>query len=170
MSSLLELTQEAQRLTQTLIEADGELDYSLELALTTTANELALKIDKYYYFLKHLEMQEQYYKDLEDQAKRAKQLMQKGQENLKSRLMAAMVNGSTTELVGEAHRFKLQASKPRLVIDTEAHSLPEKYRIVETITRVNKEAIRTDLEDGIEVLNCRLEPSVHVRHYLNTKG
>lgn len=170
MSSLTSLANQVSQLTKLLIESGGEITKDMELAFDENTKSLSEKVDKYYYLLKHLEKQEEYFKELELEAKQARTTLSNARDALKDRLVNTCHTLSTTELVGNSYRFKLQSAKSRLVITKPAHDFDEKYQIVETVYQVNKDLIRQDVESGLEVDGCSLEESKFIKSYINTKG
>ena len=74
-----------------------------------------------------------------------------------------MTEMNITELSGEDVRFKLSRTQPSLEIF--ADLIPEEYKYQVISQEIDKEKIKKDLKEGIEILGAELKENVALRRY-----
>jgi hypothetical protein len=79
-----------------------------------------------------------------------------------------MVELDKDELKGENYRFKLSNTKAALEYDESV--LPDKYKIQTIVESVDKEMLRLDLENGLDVEGAFLKNSKVLRKYISKAG
>lgn len=162
---LTELVQLSNEVRLALVEANGEINDETCKALLVLEDSLPRKAEGYFYLVKDLESQAEQYKERAEEFKRNAKACENYAEGLKERLKLACITMGVDELKGFEHRWKLQASKPSVIIDDET-KIPGKYKTVVTTYKVDKDKIKADIEAQIEVEGCHLEKNSHVRAYL----
>lgn len=166
MNTLRDLIQNAARLTDALIESNGEISLELEQALAI--NELLpAKIDNYRATIDQLDMQEEFFrKRAAENAKIAKGFATVT-ERLKTNLKLALKTLEVTELEGNEYKYKISKMAPKLVIDESL--LSAAYLMAETKMIPDKEKIKQDLELGLEVSGAKFEEVNALRSYPTKK-
>lgn len=162
------LLKEAHAIEELLIETEGEMNPILSEWMTINDQNMVTKIDSYKYVFDKLESGCEFFKKKEEEMRRARKSYENYIQRLKEHLKFTMESLTVSELRGNNYRFKLQRSKPIVVILNES-VLSAKY-IREKITlEVDKKAIKEDFDKGIEVVGATLEESVSLRSYVNKK-
>lgn len=167
-NSLVSIVREVATLETLLIESGGELTPEIESMLTVKEVNLPEKVDNYEAMLDRLESIEGLYKERAKMFSTAAKSLGNAQDTLKERLKFAMKELGVTELMGHDIRFKLSATKPRLVIDDEK-LVPKDYKVEVVTTEVQKDKLAEDLKIG-SVAGAHLEESFSLRKYVNKKG
>lgn len=167
--SLLQITSEVNQLEQMLIEGGGEITETIESMLAIRDISLPEKVDSYSFVLQRLESNAQFYKERAAMFQNAAKTIENAQKSLKDRLKIAMHELQVTELAGNEVKYKLTASKPKLVIE-DVEMIPLKYKREVISTEIDKEKIEQDLRENIEVIGAKLEPVFALRQSVNTKG
>ena len=167
-NSLVAIVREVATLETLLIESGGELTPEIEAMLTVKEVNLPEKVDGYEAIMDRLDSLEGMYKERAKMFSTAAKSLGMAQDALKERLKFAMKELGVTELMGNDIRFKLSASKPRLVIEDEK-LVPKEYKQETVMIEVKKDLLTEDLKIG-SVPGARLEESVSLRKYVNKKG
>lgn len=169
--SLITMVSEFGAIEQQILENDGMLTPEMERALDLTQGEIKEKVDRYYLFTKSLEAKSTYFKDMENQWKRARQAMENLADGLKNRMKLAMKMKGTTEMEGINFRYILSSGKSKLMIEDESQ-VPETYWKTRTIEEryLDKEALEADILLGASIPGVRVEPVQQLRSYVTTVG
>lgn len=167
--SLVELADEARRLSEYLIRSQGEVTPEVEEALAIQGENLPRKIDSYKYVLDDLEAARATWKARKDEAAREEKKYANVIERLKERIRIAMRLLETNELNGQMYRFKLSKSASRLVISDETLIPNEYMQFVQTV-EPNKEKIKEYLAGGELIPGCELVSDGALRIYTQSEG
>lgn len=150
---------------QILVEKNGEIDEETELMILETSNKLQNKADTYKFVIDDMTSESEVWKKRSDEFLRISKSFKTCVERMKGSLEFACKALDTTELQGSDYYWKLQSSKPSIVIEDET-KVPGKYKeIVQTIN-INKDLILADLKAGIVIDGIKLEQNQHIRCYL----
>jgi len=167
MSNLYSLTQEAKELYKQLTDVDDETGELLnpdifDLIVKNNA-EIEAKADGYAAIKKMLDGEISL---LDTEIKRL-QAIKAQRVNSKDRLMKslqdAMVVLQRAEIVSPLNKFKIckNGGKAKLTID-DGVEIPQEY--MKIIYEADTEKIRNDLEQGIEIIGCKIEErGTHLR-------
>ncbi len=162
--SLISLVEEASQLERALIESNGEITPEIEALLQTTEIHLPEKVDNYAMLMDRMDTVAAFYKAKAEAylrlAKSAGQVADRCSYNIKTAMQAL----NTQEILGVDVRFKLTNSNPACVIEDET-LLDASYKILETVTKINKKQIAEDLKLGVPVPGARLEQGQSLRRY-----
>ncbi len=151
-----------------LVELSGELSPELEAQLATLEISLPAKVDSYAYLMDRLEAEAGFWKARAESNALVMKACLAAQKRLKENLKFAMQEQKSDEIKGNDIRFKLQNSKPSLIID-EA-TIDPAYTFQHVETRIDKKKIEEDLKIGVPVKGAALEPSFSLRVYANRKA
>jgi uncharacterized protein YukE len=155
MSTLFELSQEANRLEELLLESGGELTPEFETWLEQINTQLEQKADSYAHVLDKLEANIALLRQNAKQYTDAARSLENAQTRIKDRIKDALEAMGKSKLSGNRKTFTLSNSSPRLVVnETE---LDQAYVIVQTQYLPDKERIKADLKEGKEIQGARLE-------------
>lgn len=154
-------------LNQLIAESGGEINSIIENWLTEVETSLSTKVDHYKFIQDQLDVQMESLKTEAAQLSSAAKTLERIKENLKDRIKFTMRKLDVAELKGTKYRYKLSASKPRLVIDAE--KIPDALKIVVTEKVPDKERIRILMETGETVPGAQFEQGYTLNTYV-TKG
>lgn len=167
--TLRELVSISGAIEDALILSGGEITPELEQALAVKDMQLPEKVDGYSLVMDRMASVSEFYAEKAELFNRlsgaAKSVVSKCKDNLKF----AMTEMSVTELVGNDYKFKLQNS-PAAVEMLDETKIPDSYKIVKTVTSVDKKKILEDLKIGVPVDGAELRQGTHVRSYANNKA
>lgn len=166
--SLILMTQEIIELERALLENDGVLPPEMEERFNLTTGTLASKVDNYKYVMAAMDARSVYFKDLENQAKAARQIFDNTKDRLKDLLKWSMHSLDVRELLGHDWRFVLSGSKNRLVID-ETKLPPKYFKEVKSLVP-DKDLIEGDMALGTIIDGVTTEPVEQLRSYVNNAG
>jgi hypothetical protein len=164
--TLIDLTNDLKAILREVEDNGGEITAEIEEKLNSLNLSVSQKIDAYYIVNQHLEARSEFFKRLEDQAKKARKSIETHQDSLKSRITKSMLELGQKELSGDSVRYVMTPCKPKLVIDDES-KLPGEYTMVVTTTEPDKEKIKQTLELFGDVPGARLEGGFSLRTYMN---
>lgn len=164
--SLVRLTNEFSQLDQTLIESGGEISPEIESRFELASGAITEKIDNYKLYMDHLELRSAWFMSIADQAYAAANSFTNQIKRMKSNLKTAAKLLGTSDLNGNAYRFKISKLKPKLIVEP-IELVPAKYLKEVVKVEIDKDLIIKDLEAGIDVPGCRLEENYSVRQYIN---
>lgn len=161
--SLPMLIEQAEALTNQILQTDGELTPELESALALNGLELREKLDSYGYVLDGLKLRKDYALDRLKQWDKIASNCETAIENIKSRMKLALERLDIPEVHGGEYSFRLQANPPSVIVDDEA-KVPEEFKSTEVkvITKVDKKAILDALKDGRDVPGAHAERSTRL--------
>tara|TARA_R110001606_G_scaffold171936_1_gene317971 strand:- start:5936 stop:6427 length:492 start_codon:yes stop_codon:yes gene_type:complete len=154
MSSLFEISEIMDQITNHLIDTGGELTEEVEELLIITQEELKSKSSDYAYMIHSLE----YDNTIVDQEiKRLNQIKKTRQnviQRLKMTLSAALIRFEVDEIKTPTLKINFRRSQTLEILSID--SIDKKYH-TEVITHdVNKKQIKEDLKNGKEVDGARL--------------
>ena len=167
--SLSLIIAEANQIEAMLIDVGGELTAEVEMMLRCNQNELEKKTDSYAFIIDRMNNIAEFYNDKALEFKRIADSAHSVAFKLKENMKFAMESGNLTEIIGEDFKFKIQNSPPSCVIESEK-AIDGKYKVTETITKIDKKAILEDLRNGKSVAGASLKQGTNLRKYPNTKG
>lgn len=167
--TLRELVMISGAIEDALIMTGGEITPDLEAMLAVKDMQLPEKIDGYNLIMDRMLSISEFYEQKAELFIRlsgaAKTVVAKCKDNLKF----AMTEMQVTELVGYDYKFKLQNSPAAVEMLDEA-KIPDAYKIVKTVTSVDKKKVLEDLKIGVPVDGAELRQGTHVRSYANNKA
>lgn len=166
--SLRSLVTLSNDLLNQLLESNGQLTPELEEQLSKLEIALPAKVDSYAYLIDRFEAEAEFWKARAENNALVMKACLAAQKRLKDNLKFAMQEQKAGEIKGNEVRFKLQNSKPSLVIDETIIDPAYTYQHVET--RIDKKKIEEDLKIGVPVKGATLEPSFSLRVYANRKA
>lgn len=155
MNTLYELSQEANRLEELLLESNGELPPEFETWLDQINTQLEIKADSYAHVLDKLDANTKMLKETAAQYTKAAKTLETAQNRIKDRIKDALQFMNKTTLRGNKRSFVLSNCQKRLLVDEVF--LDPNYTIVKTEVLPDRERIRQDLEQGMEVTGAKLE-------------
>jgi hypothetical protein len=163
--NLIELALASSKLVDKIIESGGETTQEIEEALCQLDLTTSIKIDAYSSIIDKLENQSEFWKQQEEQCKKARKACESAADRLRENIKTYMLVQNRNEARGNLTRFVLSEHKPKLVI--EQLILPPEY-MSEVKTYVpDKEIILSKLEHGETISGARLEAVYCLRKYLN---
>lgn len=151
-----------------LVESAGEITDETCKALLILEDSMPKKVDGYKFLVTDLECEAEKFKTKADEYSRLAESCKRYAKGLKDRLKLACIAMNVDELQGNEYRWKLQKSKPSVIIDDET-LVPSKYKNVVQTTEIIKDEILEDFKKDISVPGCRLEQNSHIRCYPNNK-
>jgi len=157
------------QIKRALAENFGELDEQTEKMLSTLETNLPQKADGYKFVVDDLENEAALWKSRANQFQNVAKAFEKYADNMKARILNACAQMEVTEIEGENYRWKLQKAKPSVIIEDET-KIPSGHKEVVQTIKIRKDSILEDLKSGIPVSGAKLEESLYVRCYVNTKG
>lgn len=152
-------------ITQSIIEANGEISPELDAELAAVDLALAEKVDSYYHVTNRLEAEALYFKSRAEEMTRIARSHAAASARIRERLKAAMVAMERQDVYGAEFRFRLSELEPKLVIDEAV--LSTMYKTEVTTLVPNKEIIKKHLLQNDTVAGARLEPVFSLRAYPN---
>lgn len=168
VKSLVSLASEAQEICKLILESGGEISQELEARLDFNNAALLGKVDNYVFIEDHMEAHAALWKRKADGCKAIYERFVQSQEKLRDRVKIAMRQLEKDELKGNNYRYKLSHLKPKLVI-TDESKIPSECKMIVTTAVIDKEKIRSLLQDGIDVPGTTLEPVFSLRTYENAE-
>lgn len=172
MSTLIELTDEAQRIERLIIASAetnaGEIDPDLDAWLNQLQLEISGKVDKYVYVMDRLDQVAQALSERAEKLKRASQAADRAREAMRDRVKIAMRDLNARELTGNDWKFQLVKSSARLEITGDVKQLPPDCVIIKTEYAADKARIKELLKAGREIAGCALVPVDSLRVGVNT--
>lgn len=162
--SLRTLVQLSAQIEESLILSSGEITPEIETALAVKDIQLPEKIDNYSLVMDRMKSLSEFYSQKADVFLRLSKAANGIVDRCKDNLKFAMIEMNTNELLGNDYRFKLQNAQPSTVIEDE-NKIPDSYKIIETITKIDKKRVAEDLKIGVPVEGARLEQSQFIRTY-----
>lgn len=137
-------------------------DSTIELFLGQQIPELASNPDKLARTLYQLETEEKYFELRAAALKAAASRFYSWREFIKNNVKNYMNHHELKSVSGTYSKTSISHTRGRVVIDNE-EVIPAKYKRVEQVFKIEKEMIRADIEQGIEVPGARLEVGFSLR-------
>ncbi len=155
------IIEEAESLTNALLQAEGELTPELDALMAMNGRELRDKLDSYGYVIDSLKMRQAYSLQRLKEWERVASTCDKALDNIKFRIQNALMQMELPEIHGFEYTFKLQANPPHVVIEDE-NLIPGEFVTTETktTTKVDKKSIMDALKSGKSVPGAHAERSV----------
>lgn len=164
--SLYGLALEALRLSQAILESNGEITPEVDALLVVNAQDLAVKADAYDAVITRLQAEEELWRTRRNECEKMLRAHEELQDRLKDRLKEALKAMGKDEIRGDQIRFKLTRAKSKLVL---GNDLPQDCYMPVTKLEIDKERVRERLEAGEVIPGATLVESVALRRYLNRK-
>jgi hypothetical protein len=165
MKSLYELTEEAIKIEQIILEAHGEITPEIEKLLDEVDIKTPEKIDSYVYVIERMKNSAEFIKQKVEQHKKLIASYKRVENDLRDRLKSHMLTLGKTDAFGCEYRLKLSKGKSKLILDQASLSL--KYLKEEIIFTPNKQMITDALEADKAVDGAYLEDVFTLRKYIN---
>ncbi len=112
-------------------------------------------------YIQNLEAEARAIEDAEKRMKSRKQSLNNQAKRLKDYLHSNMEHTGILNIKSPEIVVKIQKNPPSVVIVSE-NSLPNAYKITETITKIMKTDIGKALKSGVDVPGARLQPSTRL--------
>lgn len=153
---------------QRLVESGGEI--TPELTAMIEAQNLAVpdKVDSTVFVMKRMETVARLFKDEAARYTSVARGLSGAHDRLKAYVKFNMSERGIKELSGEANRFQLVGSAPKLVID-DMNLIPDVYTTPVVTREPNTEMILEALKAGREVPGAHLEKVEALRIYASKK-
>ena len=168
MSTLNEIIAQSNTSINKIIENGGELTEELALELENLNTALVNKVDNYAIFTDRIKNEITYFKSKAKEFSDVSKTLTSLDKNIKERIKFAMTELDKDELKGDNYRFKLSNTKAALEYDEAV--LPDRYKIQTIVENVDKDMLRIDLENGLEVEGAFLKNSKSLRKYISKAG
>ncbi len=165
--SLPAIIRESTEIVQEIIENDGELPASLELAMIENEQDLAAKIDSYAWILSECVARADFLKARMKELDQIVERLERTDEQMKERLLLAMTTLGLNEISGNDTKFKLVSGNPICVIE-DLEKIDPAYIVSKTTTSPDKKRIVEDLKLSIPVAGARLEYGKSLRRSVNS--
>lgn len=170
MSTLVNLLQEDNALTELMLETHGVLtDEAIENIVGQWMEEiksnLAAKVDGYEFKKEALLRRADWFKDQAEKFRTASRAMANMADKLKDRMKQVMIETDQPVLEGNLYSFRLQQGQSSVVID-DVNELPATYTREKVTVEVDKVMIKEAIESGIKVPGVHLEKGIILRSYL----
>jgi hypothetical protein len=161
MSTLKQLTFQAQEIANEIIQADGELSTELESKLDLNAEQLSQKVDAYVFVLDRIEIEAQTWEKHLADCNAVLKRLDAAKERLRTSLTQATATSPLHRLEGDYARITVSETKGQVKYDP--ITLPAAYtRIVEKV-EVDKDKIRQAINGGLTVPGAWIEPGFSLR-------
>jgi len=164
---LRELTTLTADIENALIDSGGEITPDIEALLAVKEAALPDKVDRYHMVLDRLEDVSGFYKRKAEEFLKISKACDRSVDFLRQSLKTHMEALSISELEGFDYRFKLVNGAPKITVTDEA-LLPDKFKIVEMVTKPDKKKIMEAVKSGEMVPGIEVEPVSYVKKGLNT--
>lgn len=154
MSTLFKISEVMNMITEHLIESGGELTDEVEELLIITKDKLESKVMDYAYAIRSLE----YDNDIVDVEIKRLQQIKKIRANtvdrLKTTVSNALVQFEVNEIKTPTCKVNFRASQSLTI--TDESSLAMKYKLKETVIKIDNKQIKADLKAGNEVKGAEI--------------
>lgn len=145
MKSLATITHEQAKLLYEIEANGGELTEAIEAAFAVNEQSLAEKVDNYVVLMQRLDSEIDYLEKVAvqftDKARAYENLL----DRLKNNVKQSMQSLGKKNLEGQYFGFTLASSTPKLVVQDES-KIPNEFKIVETITRIDNAKLKAALK------------------------
>lgn len=167
-TTLADMLAQANWIEQQLVANEGEITPELAALLTNQEVAVPAKIDATVFILKRMEAAAAMFKAEADRYLKVARGLSNSHDRLKTYVKTTMIERGINELSGEANRFAISSSAPKLIIEDVA-MLPDVF-VTPVISREpNKDLILSELKAGRPVPGARLEPVASMRIYAAKK-
>lgn len=154
MSSLFQISEVMNMITQTLIENGGEINEELENLLSITQDQLKTKATDYASVIRSLEYDNQIIDQEIKRLQNIKRVRTNTIENLKLRLSNAMEQFEIDEIKTPTTKINFRPSTSLQINNQD--EIPAEYKTLVTDMKVDKNKIKKDLKSGKEVKGAEL--------------
>lgn len=161
---LAELVKLSNEIRLSLVETAGEITDETTTALMILETNLPVKADGYKFILDEIEAESDKFKERAEEFLKLSKSFKNYAEGLKGHLKISCIKMDIKELVGNDYYWKLQTSKPSVIVDDES-KVPGKYKEVQQTIVIKKDLVLADLKAGIVIDGIRLEHNQHIRCY-----
>lgn len=155
--SIFEIVAEAQDITCAILEADGEITPSIELALAINVNTVASKVDSYQAVMDRCKVESEYWDERKKECDKMKRAYEAVEKKLKDNIKYFMTATGATKIEGFYSGFSISESPGALVID-DLDLIPEQYKLEVISYEPNKPLLKAALLEGA------LIPGAHIEH------
>ena len=165
MSTLIELAQLSNRITEKLLESNGEINDDISDMIDMRDVSVPQKIDSYSYIIDKLKYDIERFKEISQRYDLAARSLKKLDEKLKNNIKIYMQTQNINEVKGHEARFKLAKAKRKLIIDDRI--LPDIYKNEITTITIDKNKIHEELNLGGTIDGVSEEENFSLRKYIN---
>lgn len=164
-TSLRTLVDQAALLERLLIDSNGEITEEIANLLHV---EVAIpdKVDGYSLVMKRMLSLSQFYRDRALRFESMASSMEDVHERCRDNLRGAMEKLGTTEILGNDVKFRLQKSPPSVNVLDET-LIPGEYIVTETITKIDRKKINSDVKNGKSVPGIEIVQKTYAKEYMN---
>jgi oligoendopeptidase F len=169
--SIIEISKDCVEITRKIIDLDGEITPELEAWEKITSENLIDKVDSYSFVIQELELRNESFKQLKQQANDIQNKIKNSVKRLESNLKNAikLIGNEQQALIGNMYEYKLK--KPRRKIEVVA---PDQLDLIYTkeVTSIvpDMEAIEKDIDAGLTIPGVEVTYDQSLLSKLNTKG
>jgi len=149
-----------------IIDQEGEIAPTLEAEMKDLSIQQASKIDAYHFMFEQLKLQAAYFREQARKYQKVAQRLEDAEERIRTYLKTLMIQFQQPEISGHEVRFKLSPGPKKLLIDSPPE-VPVDYQRV--VMEIDNARVKADLMEGKTIPGCRLESTVTLRTYPNTK-
>lgn len=136
--------------------SDEQIETTLQCWAEDITQQMAVKVDNYHSTMAFWDAASTYFRDEAKKFQQAAKTLDNLNDSLKDRLKATMIANNKFELTGNKRKYNLIKSPPSMVIDTNAN-IPTKYYTERITLELDKEQLKNDLKNGLEIDGVRLE-------------
>lgn len=159
--NLSEIVADANAITQSILDNQGELSPELEAQLNHVELSLASKVEGYAHLISRWEMEADYFAAQAATLSKIAKAHTKAVDTLWTRIKETMLELDVSEVAGESVVYKLSRAKPKLVINEALLDSSFKDQVISF--EVNKEKVKTALDAGELIEGARYEGGVSLR-------
>ena len=156
---LYELTQNYLNLLD-LLENPDVPDEMVQAALNEVEGDFEDKAENVVKLMKSIEGDIKAFKEEETRLYTRRKSLENKVKNLKEYLEGNLKALGKREIKGKIFTLRIQKNAPKLIIE-DLESIPKEY--LETYIEANKNKIKDDLKNGIEIAGAKLEASESLR-------
>lgn len=159
--NLFQITNEMQSIMNELIENGGELTPELEAMLTITESQLKEKAVNYAMVIRSMDYETNIIDEEIKRLQALKKTRQNAIERLKSALTNAMEQCGMDSIETPTNKISFRKSQSLEIIDET--KVPKQYKTQVVTTKVDKNAIKQDIKNGIAVDGVELINSKNIQ-------
>ena len=141
-----------------LVDMASEDDPAFKDTLEAVIGEIEVKADDYAYVITAIDNQIEAAEKEEKRIEAIKDSLKNNKKQMQERLLMAMNTLGKKEISTDFHRFKVVNNggvRPLKIDEEDLSKIPQKYKKV--VEEIDKEAIRKDLDSGIELTIAHYE-------------
>lgn len=159
--NIYQIEQEYLSLAAQLIENGGETNEELDAALAINKENFEIKSAKYAYVTKKFDDEVTLLDKEIERLTALKNSREKAKEKLKSIVKEGMLLYGVEKIETQNIKLSFRASKETIIDD--AALLPKKYKTIVKVEKIDKKAVKNDLEAGVKVKGAHLQENKNLQ-------